>query len=374
MIKVCHLSSAHPTYDTRILLKECVSLAKNGYDVSLIIPGEKKEIYEGVQIIPVKKSNKRLSRMTFVVFSVFFKALKIKAKIYHFHDPELFFVGLTLKLFGKKVVFDVHENISKQIKSKNWLPFRNIIAFCYTGIDFISAKLFYLILAENSYSEIYKKYTSKYEIVLNLPDIDYLDNYIVSNRDFDTNEFFYVGGITFERGIEVIINALSELKDRDFDFFFHCIGPFEEKVKEQIENLKNYNNVKNNICFYGSLKLEDAFQIAKKCKVGMSILQNIENYKYSYSTKIFEYMAVQLPVITSNFQLYKDVIEKYNAGFCIDPTSSLELADKLIEICSNRELIKTFGKNGRELVLSTFNWKNEEKKLLTFYQKMAKDA
>ena len=94
MIKVCQISSAHNTYDTRILLKECCSMAKNGYDVSLVISATKDEDYKGVKIRAIKKYENRFKRMTLTVFSALRKALSTKSKIYHLHDPELFFVGI----------------------------------------------------------------------------------------------------------------------------------------------------------------------------------------------------------------------------------------------------------------------------------------
>ena len=192
MTKVCHISTLHSTYDTRIFLKECCSLASNSYEVTLVIPGSKDEYLNGVNIKAIKKYDKVFLRLSLTVFQAFVKAIKTNSKIYHFHDPELFFVGVIFKLLGKKVIFDVHENISAQIKRKNWLPFRNSISYLYRGIDFLSSKFFYLILAENSYVEVYQRFKPNYEVVLNLPDLTYLERYIVTDRSSLDNELFYV--------------------------------------------------------------------------------------------------------------------------------------------------------------------------------------
>ena len=74
-----------------------------------------------------------------------------------------------------------------------------------------------------------------------------------------------------------------------------------------------------------------------------SVLMPIDNYLESYSTKIFEYMDIGLPVITSNFELYKNVIEKHETGFCIDPTSYEALAGAMLKFADNPQLIVEMG-------------------------------
>ena len=89
MIKVCHMTSAHQPGDTRIFQKECVSLAKAGYQVFLVQRGESGE-NSGVRIIGVgQPSGGRLTRMTAFSKKVYETARALDADIYHFHDPFL---------------------------------------------------------------------------------------------------------------------------------------------------------------------------------------------------------------------------------------------------------------------------------------------
>lgn len=368
MIKVCHISTLHHTYDTRIFFKECCALASNNYIVTLVIPADKDEYLNGVYIKAIKKYEKVFLRLTLTVFYAFIKAYKSKSKIYHFHDPELFFVGIIFKILGKKVIFDVHENISVQIKRKEWLPFKKVISFLYRGVDFLSSKLFFLIYAENSYEKIYQKYKPNYEIVLNLPDLSYLNSYVVNDRSNLKNELFYVGGVSFDRGIDSIIESLAILKLKMNNFIFHCIGPIDEGVMEEINKLESFQFVKENIIFYGFLKLSDSYEISKSCKIGLSILKPIENYKQSYSTKFFEYMSVKLPVVTSNFDLYKSVIEYSKCGICVNPLDPKEIFSAIYRILNDEELAHKMGENGREAVLNKYNWKVEETKLINVYK------
>ena len=121
-IKVCHLTSVHPPFDIRIFYKECISLANNGFDVTLIAPRIESTERMGVKIIPIHLPKNRFKRMLFVTFKMFQLAIKQKAKVYHFHDPELMLCGILLRLSGKKVIFDIHENVRLSLVSKDWLP------------------------------------------------------------------------------------------------------------------------------------------------------------------------------------------------------------------------------------------------------------
>ena len=366
MIKVGHLSSAHNRFDTRIFYKQCQSLASDNRTVSLVIAdGLGNEIKDNISIFDVGKQKNRFRRIFKSSNDVYKKALELNCNIYHLHDPELIRIGLKLKRDGKKVIFDIHENIALQILSKEYIPkiLRKIISKIYRLYEIKKLKKFdALIIAEHSYKKYYSSLNKNLVTVLNMPKIDHLKKFYSENRI--NNEIFYIGGISNNRGFDVLIQALKILRLKIPDIFAHFIGPY---TKELIDN-EQLNDIKENFKLYGSLPLIKGLKYSQNSKIGLSILKPISNYTQSYSTKIFEYMAIGLPVITSNFKLYKDIIDENNCGICVNPENPNEIAKAIEFILINPEKAKEMGQNGSRLVKEKYNWTNEEFKLINIYK------
>ncbi len=362
-MKVCHLSSVHQRNDTRIFFKECLTLQKNGYDINLVIAdGLGDETKSDVRIIDVGKPINRFSRIFITTIKVFFNAKKLDADIYHFHDPELAPLCLFFRLLGKPVIFDVHENIKEQIKDKQWLSpvFANFFSFLFSFLNTIFTKSFSVIIAENSYSKIYKNQKSKhkFDVILNFPELQLLEQFKNLNRR--GNEFFYIGVISRDRGLDTILDSLNILDSKNYDFKMHFIGRLYDEI-----NWTKYPKIREKIIFYGRMNLDEGYAISSNCVAGLAILKPIGNYVGSYPTKIFEYMAIGLPTITSNFALYKKIVEENNVGWCVDPYSPTDLAEVMMYILDSKSLseISDFAISAS----SKYSWESESKKLLKMY-------
>lgn len=96
------------------------------------------------------------------------------------------------------------------------------------------------------------------------------------------------------------------------------------------------------------------------------------HYLDSLPVKMFEYMSAGIPVIASNFPLWKEIIEKNQCGVCVDPLNPLEIAKAIEYVLKNDEIAKKYGKNGRMLIENKYNWEKEEKKLINIYERLLK--
>src|SRR5262249_8078753 len=112
--RVCVITSVHPASDVRIR-KECMSLVRAGFHVTLVAPNPSDEIVDGLRIRALPRNTSRFRRLTKTAWSAWREAEQSDADIYHFHDPELIPVALLLGRRGRKVVYDIHEDLPRDI-------------------------------------------------------------------------------------------------------------------------------------------------------------------------------------------------------------------------------------------------------------------
>lgn len=362
---VVHLSTVHHPHDTRILYRECISLAKSGYNVKLIISSTKKEVIENVEIIPLRRASSRLIRMTVTAYIAAVKALKMKADIYHFHDPELIPWAMLLKLLNKNVVYDMHENIISNINDKSWLP---------PLIRELSRKLFPLFLkhslsklnvvfAEESYIANYH-WVESYALVQNYPDTNVLPMMPNSNK-YSKFSMIYFGSISEIRGIIDVLDALVILKN-NYDLDLYVVGKDDLTEGKNLIDLVEDRKL-SNVYIKRFIPLNEAVKIISRCHLGLAVLHDIPNYRRSYPTKLFEYMGCGIPYITSDFDLYQEIINKWKCGVTVKPENVNLLVKKIEHFILEPEKIEEMGKLGCQAVKTEYNWAEQEKKLLNFY-------
>ncbi|MBX0311188.1 MAG: glycosyltransferase, partial [Sulfurihydrogenibium sp.] len=247
---VCHLTSVHSRYDDRIFLKECKTLSNAGFDVSLIVAdGKGDEVVNKIKIYDVGKPTDRKERMLKTTKKVFQRALEINADIYHFHDPELIPIGIKLKKLGKKVIYDVHEDLPRQLLSKPYLnKFSKLLLPKIIEIyeNHAARKFDYIITATPYIRDRFKKLNSNTIDISNFPLLN--EFYSIDLKNRKENAVCYVGGITKIRGIVELIKALEYV-----DTTLHLAGEFEsENLKKEIVQLPGWKKVK----YYGYVSRE----------------------------------------------------------------------------------------------------------------------
>ena len=361
--KICHLTSVHPRYDTRIFYKECKTLSDVGFDVNLIVADSKgDEVVDKIKIYDVGKPKNRKERMLKTTKKVFEKSLEVNADIYHFHDPELIPIGLKLKKLGKKVIYDVHEDVPRDILSKEYLNkfSRLILSNIFEVYENYATKKFdYIITATPYIRDRFKKSNPNTFDINNFPLLN--EFYSIDLKNNKENAVCYIGGITKIRGIVELIKSLEYV-----DTTLYLAGEFEsESLKKEVMQLMGWKKVK----YYGYVSREKVREIFTSVNVGIVTFLPETNHINAMPNKLFEYMSTSLPVIASNFPLWKEIVEKNKCGICVDPKKPEEIAKAIGYLITHPDEAREMGENGRKAVLEKYNWEKESEKLLEVYKK-----
>jgi len=369
MRKVFVVTTVHDRHDVRIFHKQCCSLASYGYDVTLLVQdGKGNETREGVKVLDL--GNPPAGRMRRILFSpwrMYCFLRSAPADIIHFHDPELLPVGYLLKCNKQHVIYDSHEDFPRQVLSKHWIHpvLRKTVSILFELFEnFVARRLDAVICATPFISERFKLINPNSLDINNFPLLLEFQPPDLQQKRMASNTICYTGGITRERGISELIEALEILQDVTL---IMC-GPFESQAYE--DELKAMPGWKF-VDYRGIVGRDEVAKIMECSVAGVVTYLPGPNHNDSQPNKMFEYMSAGLPMIASHFPLWRQIVEKSNCGLCVDPSSPKDVADAIARLLSNEALCREMGNAGREAVTKRFNWEKESEKLLTIYNGMS---
>jgi glycosyltransferase involved in cell wall biosynthesis len=369
--KVVHLTTVHSAGDPRIFRKECRSLARAGFSVTVIGPYESDVTIDSVKIRSLPRERSRVARMTRLVWKAYRVSLNENADIYHFHDPELLLVGLFLRMSGKRVIYDAHEDLPKDVLSKHYIPSwcRGAISQIVGTIEAgVSSKLSALVAVTPSIADRLREINPRTVVVHNFPCADELaqqsSGAIWSQRRMSVA---YVGGITVLRAMNEMVAAMSLLPTA-MDATLELAGP--EIASEADSAAMRRGPGWKRVRYYGFIDQPSTFELLHNVRAGLVLFHPEPSHFDAMPQKIFEYMAAGLPIIASDFPLWRKIMGDTDNAIFVDPQNPAQIAEAIEYLLTHPHEAEEMGLRGQAAVSSTFNWNGEARKLIGLYEQI----
>jgi len=371
---IVHLTTVHPRTDARIYLKQIRALAqRDNWTLKFVVAdGLGSAMSEGdsapIAIIDIgKPPGGRLGRVTLGAWRAFWIVQKLRADVVHFHDPELILIGILLKCDGCKVVYDVHEDVPRQVMGKYWLPrmLRLPTAWVMSFIEWIGGKMFDAIVPATP--KIAERFPSDKTVVIQnfpiLTEMVVADSVPYSQR---SPSFAYIGDISERRGAREMLQSLGYLTEVTSAYLAFA-GDFSPAgLEDELRTMHSWKAVNS----YGYISRPQIAKLLSNVRAGLVLLHPTENYPDAYPVKMFEYMAAGLPVVASDFPLWRKIIESAGCGLLVNPLDPKAIALAMEWLLCHSDVAEIMGRRGRMAVEQIYNWEHESTKLIALYDRL----
>ncbi len=337
--KVVIFSTVHRATDDRIFHKEALSLARAGYNVVVLAQHSREESISGVHIKPLQTSSSRLKRMLCAT-RVVAELVRENGDIYHFHDPELIPGGLFLRAIGKKVIYDSHEDLPKDILLKPYLPpwTRGIVSRAATLFERVAARLLSAVILP---SEQYSPHIGERVAVHNYPVLDY----IVSAAEQEERTapgipvVVYCGTITWMRGAGEMLRSVA-IACKKVPVRLRLIGSVEdERLRSEIASHERSGAVE----YLGEIPRRKVYARCLGAAAGLLLYHPAPFHRFIRPIRLFELMACGVPLIASDLPFSRKIVHDQGCGIVVDPLNISQIADAIIYLLKHPRKRRKWG-------------------------------
>lgn len=352
--------------------RACKELAKAGYEVHLIAVGAGAKPYmkQGVTIHPLPECTSRRLRYTRTRM-VAKMATDIQPDLFHVHEPDL--LGPVLGEAGSRpVIYDVHESYLDILSESTWLPGwgRPLVRFLWDHWEQrLVQRCAGVIAVTEPIAQRYARLNRNVQVVANYP--NWPDDSLREPVERESVTCVMAGSITPSRGLSQIFRALTILKTRGSDIRLALAGTvLSESYLLSLLDEAERLGIRQQVEYHGALSQKEAMLFQQQADIGLVIYLPFGNCKVGLPSKLVECMALGLPVVCSDFPVYREVAGLRGAGILVDPSKPEQIADAIESLVRNPGLARMMGEAGRRAVRERFNWNEERKKLLEVYQQI----
>jgi glycosyltransferase involved in cell wall biosynthesis len=302
-----------------------------------------------------------------VVAAVYRRAIEEDADLYHFHDPELIPVGLLLRRRKKKVIYDVHEDYPSSIKYSSWLPcrVRGAVSWSFGHFERYASQRFSALIGANS--DITKRISSFNPAAITIGNYPALKDYpfapCFDKARYGSGMLVSFGGISSRTCTQAIVEALGLIPSMVNATLLLGGSVSSDTLFGAISHLPGWSRVT-----YSQLPVSVMIDRLLRASIGFILFSPEPNHFGVRSNRFFEALAAGLPVITSNFPDWKEMVNGIGCGITVDPTDPRAIADAVLYLLSHPAEAAEMGRCGYEMAKKQFNWELESFKLDQLYK------
>jgi glycosyltransferase involved in cell wall biosynthesis len=310
-------------------------------------------------------ASSRLARVFRTPFTALRKVLELRPALIHFHDPELLPVGLVLRLLGYSVIYDVHEDVPRQVLDKYWLPtaVRRPVSWAMSALEWLAGRAFTAIVVATP--TIARRFpVGKTVTIQNFPQLsEFLPGSLPHSQR--PMHFVYTGALARIRGAGEMVHAAGCITNKAIRLQF--AGAFRPAhLQAELATLPGWAQVN----FHGWVSRPQVARLLGQARAGLVVLHPTRSYVNAFPIKMFEYMAAGLPVIASDFPLWRSIISRTGCGLLVDPLDPQAIADAMQWIAENPDDAQRMGERGRQATVELYNWDTESAKLRGLYNQL----
>ena len=270
-----------------------------------------------------------------------------------------------MKRRGNAVIFDSHEDFPMQVMDKKWIPFpfrKAASTFSRIYQNYVIKRIDAVITVTPHISDKLKKVNVNTFVITNYPK---LDETIYLNNDAKLERTIcFAGGISPQWNHEIILKAMNKVKNVRYILCGFGEDSYLQRLKE--------SNMWQRVIYCGQLKHYEALQKLSSSNIGMALLSRSGNTGGDIgtlgNTKLFEYMYVGIPVICTDFILWRTIVEENNCGICVNECNEAEITKAISFLLDNKDIASEMGRRGHDAIIRKYNWAIEEKKLIDIYK------
>jgi hypothetical protein len=354
------VTTAHPWGDPRVFERELATCLEWGLETHVFmaapVPGHR-EGWSGssrLVIHPLPRARGRLGRFAGALAAWRAVLRAGPFGLVQFHDPELLpamaFLGLLCP--DTYTLYDVHEDLALQVVSKGYLP-----PWSRPAVSRLASWL--LRLARSCFSgfapateAIARDWPGeRTRVVHNYPKALYGGPPV----PLDRSRILYVGALTRDRGILTALEAMRLARREVEGLTLELVGRLEEPgVREAVLAAQGEGWCRH----FPWMPAADLVRHAAGAGIGLVVLRPLPSYLESLPTKLFEYMAMGIPVLASDFPLWRGLVEDSGAGRVVRPEPEA-MARALVEMIRDPRGLARHSEQGRLSYRRRYRWEVE---------------